>query len=161
VAGRPDLKARVRVVEIGYEYTTNMVELLSVYRTLGRAGVPIWNFGPEGDADEARFYKLPGNEMLPDTKEFWKKVPRVTLTADEKLRLLRRARDLGEERERILAVNKDLPAVSLGLYRYTEEKGIRCWHKTVLAELRKLEGGKEEVVAGSGAAPNTNAVVRP
>jgi hypothetical protein len=141
VAGQAEFEERLKVVEVGYEYTVMMVELLGLYRQLGRAGVPLWNFGVEGDAAEAIHYKLPGNKMLPEVEAYWAKQPRVTLTPDEKLRLLRRARELGEERERILNQYADLPAVSRGLYQFTIENGIRPWHKTVMEELKKAEGG--------------------
>ena len=141
VAGQPEFEERLKVVEVGYEYTVKMVELLGLYRQLGRGGLPLWNFGPEGDAAEALHYKLPGNKMLPEVEAFWATQPRVTLTPEEKLRLLKRAKELGDERERILNQYADLPAVSRGLYQYTIETGIRPWHKTVVEELRKMEEG--------------------
>ncbi len=139
VADDPAMAARVRVVEIGHEYTTVMVELLSLYRTLGRAGVPLWNFGPEGDTAEAIHYKLPGDKMVPEAAAYWQNVPHVELIATEKIALLRRARDLGEARVRILDEHRDLPAVSRGLYQYTVDRGIRPWHRIVQEELAKLE----------------------
>jgi len=139
VAGQPEFEERLKVVEVGYEYTATMLELLEVYRRLGRAGVPLWNFGPEGDAAEAVHYKLPGNDMIPEVREYWSRQPRVTLTAEEKLRLLRRARELGDRRVRILNENADLPAVSRGLYEYTIQTGIRPWHRIVTEELARAE----------------------
>jgi hypothetical protein len=57
----------------------------------------------------------------------------------EKVKLLRRAVELGNERERILNENVNLPAVSRGLYMFTIDRKIRPWHKTVKDALAKEE----------------------
>lgn len=57
----------------------------------------------------------------------------------EKVKLLRRAVELGSERERILNENVNLPAVSRGLYMFTIDAKIRPWHKTVKEALAKEE----------------------
>ncbi len=138
-AGNEELEQRLRVIEVGYEYTVMMVELLETYRRLGRAGVPLWFFGPEGDLAQARHYDLPGGQMPTSAQQYWQEHPSVPLPADEKLRLLKQAKDLGQQRERILDQHADLPAISRGLYQSNIERGRRPWHQTVLKELERLE----------------------
>ena len=69
----------------------------------------------------------------------WLEHPNVPIPANEKLRLLKRAKDLGQQRERILDQHADLPAISSGLYQSNIERGRRPWHQTVLKELERLE----------------------
>jgi enterochelin esterase-like enzyme len=170
VAGNAELEAKLKVVEIGYEYTQTMVELLGLYRTLGRAGVPLWFFGYEGDVEQfASFYKLPEG-MPPEYERYWAAHPRVDIPPEEKLKLLRRAKHLGEERQRILRQYDDLPAVSLGLYASTLKDGVRPWHQTVVKELEKLEPARpvgpmavrregDKIVITSSAGPTWKAAV--
>jgi len=139
--GDPSLQERIHVVEIGYDYARIMLELVSLYKQLGRAGVPLWFFGYEGDVEQMTFYKQPPDAFT-RLKEIWKDVPRVELSRDEKLRLLRRAKELGEAREKIIRESADLPAVSVGLYQYTVEKGVHPWHPTIVKELEKMEQAK-------------------
>ncbi len=105
---------RVKFVGIGYEYTKMMVELLTVYRELARGGMQISAFDP------------PENEKR-------------VMDKAEKIKLLRRAVELGNERERILNKYANLPAVSRGLYLFTIDRKIRPWHKTVKNALLKAE----------------------
>jgi hypothetical protein len=105
---------RVKFVGIGYEYTKMMVELLGIYRELSRGGVHMNAFNP------------PENEKR-------------NMDKTEKVKLLRRAVELGNERERILNENVNLPAVSRGLYMFTIDRKIRPWHKTVKDALAKEE----------------------
>jgi hypothetical protein len=142
VKGNPTCEERVRLVEIGYLYTKTMLELLGIYRKLGRAGVPLWYFGYQGALAEFKYWKtLP--EMPKAWLEFWKKHPDEPLGKEEKLKLLKRALYLGNERERIITEFADLPIVSLGMFNYFKAKGLNQWHQTVKEELEK-EGVKAE-----------------
>jgi len=140
VAGDPELEARLKVVEVGYEYTKMAVELLGLYRQLGRAGVPLWFFGYEGDVDQYETtYKLPGG-MPAKNREYWQEHPRVDLPHEEKVLLLRRAKELGERCVQYLDQYKDLPAVGgVGRSLAAMEKDTRPWHKMVVRELEKME----------------------
>ena len=113
-AGSKLYSERVKFVGIGYEYTKMMVELLWIYRELSRGGVRMSAFNP------------PDNEKR-------------NMDKTEKVKLLRRAVELGSERERILNENVNLPAVSRGLYMFTIDAKIRPWHKTVKEALAKEE----------------------
>jgi hypothetical protein len=131
--GKGAFEERVRIVGIGYDYAKNMVDLLAAYRRLGRAGVPLWCFGKQGALAEQAFWKMKEWPQM----GFWEKRPDEPMPREEKVRLLERAWALGKERERILVENAGLPAVSLGMYRYMEERGYYPWHATVRAELEK------------------------
>ncbi|OGV52854.1 MAG: hypothetical protein A2017_16960 [Lentisphaerae bacterium GWF2_44_16] len=136
VKDNPIYAERVRLVDIGYEYTKNMLELLGIYRKLGRAGVPLWCFGYQGAIAEFKFWKtLP--EMPNAWVEFWKKHPDEPLEKEEKIKLLKRALHLGNERERILTENANLPVVSIGMYNYFKTRGYYQWHQAIREELEK------------------------
>jgi hypothetical protein len=137
IAGHAEFAKRVEIVGIGYEYTKVMVELLELYRRLGRAGVPLWFFGYEGDVAQSKHYKLPNKPMPQAWLDFWKDKPTVKVPEKELLSMLKRARFLGDERERILNENKNTPALSVGLYQMTVDRSIRPWHKIVKEELKK------------------------
>ncbi|OGV52855.1 MAG: hypothetical protein A2017_16965 [Lentisphaerae bacterium GWF2_44_16] len=141
VKGNPVYEERVKCIGIGYEYTKVMIELLAVYRKLGRAGVPLWCFGYQGALAEASHYKLA--EMPEAWKEFWSKHPDEPLDKSEKIKLLKRALELGNAREKIIYGQDGLPAISKGMYEYTLKTGMRPWHRTVKEELAK-EGIKAE-----------------
>ena len=128
---------RVAVVEVGYEYTKVMIELLELYRKLGRSGVPLWFFGYDGDAAQSKHYKLPDTPMPKEWLEFWKEKPTIKLPESQVIAMLKRAKFLGEERVRILEDNKNMQALSVGLYQMTVDRGIRPWHKIVKEELKK------------------------
>lgn len=132
--GQGAYEERVRIVGIGYDYAKNMLELLATYRRLGRAGVPLWCFGKQGALAEQAFWKMKEWPQM----AFWEKRPDDPLPREEKIRLLQRAWTLGKERERLLVENANLPAVSLGMYRYMEERGYYPWHATIREELQKM-----------------------
>ena len=144
VRGQAEFERRVEVVRVGYEYTQTMIELLGLYRTLGRAGVPLWFFSREGDEAQAAFFKLPGGKLPASQAEYWKDKPTQPRPRAELIKLLERAKFLGDERERILNQYAELPALSRGLYQMTVDEGIRPWHQTVKAELEKLTKSTEE-----------------
>lgn len=139
--GNPVYEERVKLVGIGYQYTQTMLELLGIYRKLGRAGVPLWCFGYQGAVAEFNHYKLP--EMPEAWKTFWESRPDVPMEKAEKIKLLKRAFELGNEREKLINENANLPAISKSMYEYTVKTGIRPWHQTVKKELEK-EGVKVE-----------------
>jgi hypothetical protein len=142
VKGDPVYEERVRLVGIGYQYTETMLELLGIYRKLGRAGVPLWYFGYQGALAELKYWKtLP--EMPIAWVEFWKNHPEKPLPKEEKIKLLKRALCLGNERERIITEYAGLPIVSLGMYNHFKTNGLNQWHQTVKEELEK-EGLKSE-----------------
>ncbi len=136
VKGNPVYEERVNLVDTGYLYTKNMLELLGIYRKLGRGGVPLWCFGYQGALAEFKYWKtLP--EMPATWVEFWKKHPDEPLGKEEKIELLKRALILGNERERLLKEYAELPALPLGNYQYSISTGIRNWHLTIRQELEK------------------------
>jgi hypothetical protein len=113
-----------------------MLELLAVYRKLGRAGVPLWCFGSKGAEAELKFWKkLP--KMPEPWVKFWQAHPDKKISREEKIRLLKRALYLGRERKRILNENAGNPAVSLGMYKYFAKRGYYQWHETIKIELKK------------------------
>ncbi len=139
-SGNKTSMERVKFVAVGYEYTKVMVELLGIYRRLGRAGVPLNFFNRDGDLEELKQYKM---EKLPaGAEEFWKKHPAQPLEKIEKIRLLKRAQFLGNERVRILNQYAQLPAVALGLYNYAENTKKFQWHPVVLKALADEETSK-------------------
>lgn len=136
VKGKAVYEERVKLVGIGYEYTKVMIELLAVYRKLGRAGVPLWCFGSEGAKAELKFWKqLP--KMPEPWGKFWKEHPDKAVSRAEKIKLLKRALYLGNERERILNEHAKLPVASLGMYKYFEERKYYQWHKVIKQELAR------------------------
>lgn len=139
--GNTVYEERVKIVDIGYRYTKTMVELLGTYRKLGRSGVPLWCFGYQGAVAEFKHYKLP--EMPEAWKTFWSNHPDEPLDKTEKIKLLKRALALGNEREKLINENADFPAISKSMYEYTLKTGIRPWHQTVKQELEK-EGIREK-----------------
>ena len=139
--GNPVYEERVKIVDIGYQYTKTMIELLGTYRKLGRAGVPLWCFGYQGAIAEFKHYKLP--DMPEAWKTFWESRPDVPMEKAEKIKLLKRALELGNERERLINDNANLPAISKSMYEYTIKSGLRPWHRTIKEELEK-EGIKPE-----------------
>ena len=139
-SGNKIIEERVKFVAAGYEYTKVMVELLGIYRRLGRAGVPLNNFSRAGDLEELKHYKI--EKPLPVSEEFWSRHPGQPLEKAERVRLLKRALFLGNERIRILNQYAQLPAVSLGMYKFTEDNKIRQWHLTVQQALSAEEATK-------------------
>lgn len=136
VQASPIHAERVKLVAIGFEYTKDMVELLRIYRTLGRAGVPLWFFGYQGALAEMSYWKhLP--EMPASWTQFWKQHPDEPISQVEKLKLLRRAYDLGNERERIVNEYADRPIVSLGMFNHFKTNGLSPWQQTIKQELEK------------------------
>ena len=76
-------------------------------------------------------------------KTFWESRPDVPMEKAEKIKLLKRALELGNERERLINDNANLPAISKSMYEYTIKSGLRPWHRTIKEELEK-EGIKPE-----------------
>jgi hypothetical protein len=100
---------RVAFFAIGQQYTAVMLELLDCYRQLAEQGLKMEFFSVAVESpqrDEAVYQ-----------------------------RLLRRAYELGEQREEILLKHRDLPALDEGLYAFTNDKSIRQWHTRVKKEL--------------------------
>jgi hypothetical protein len=141
VAGDPVLEKRLEIVEIGWKYTKLMVELLGIYRRLGRSGVPLWAFGRAGIESEFDFWKKKtGMSAMPKSwVDFCERHPDVPLEKTERLALLKRALELGNERERILEKYVELPTMSMGMYKYMKGRGYYQWHKVVKEEIRKME----------------------
>lgn len=101
---------RVAFHRFGHDYSRLMLELLEHYRQLAALGVKLDFFS--------------------------------TLTAEtrddslERERLLRRAFELGEQRETLLLQHRDWAGPDEGLYAYTIDSDNRRWHKVVKAELQ-------------------------
>ncbi len=129
-------RRRVEFIGVGYEYTLIMMKLLTLYRRLGQAGVPLTAFSLAGDQIEADKYKIPS---LPGVViELWKSRPEKPLPKEEKIAMLKQAIEFGEARAQILQDNAENAAVSLGMYQFTIDRGIRPWHQTCIDELARL-----------------------
>jgi Domain of unknown function (DUF4838) len=137
----PVYEERVRIVDAGFYYTRTMVELLKIYRKLGRSGVPLWCFGKAGFEAEFKFWNSKGKlpKMPAQWVEFIKQHPKQPIARKEKIKLLKRALYLGNERERIL--HSYIPRIgyiaSLGMYERYRVLGYYPWHQAIKAELRK------------------------
>lgn len=133
-------RRRVEFIGVGYEYTQIMMKLLTLYRRLGQAGVPLTAFSLAGDQVEADKYKLPS---LPgNVIELWGLRPKKSLPKEEKIAMLKQAIELGNARSKILQDNGENAAVSLGMYQYTIVNGIRPWHQTCIDELARLSSSR-------------------
>jgi hypothetical protein len=96
---------RIAFHRFGQHYTRVMLDLLETYRQLAELGVPLdW---------------------------FSASVKTRRDAPEERAKLLRRAFDLGEERERLLLVHRDWAGPDEGLYAYTNDAGLRRWHAQV------------------------------
>lgn len=100
---------RIRFHRFGQTYTATMLDLLETYRQLAELGVKL---------------------------DYFSSVVK-TRRDDPKARetLLRRAYDLGEERESLLLVHRDWAGPYEGLYAFSNDKGLRLWHDEVKKEL--------------------------
>jgi hypothetical protein len=100
---------RVRFHRFGHDYTRLMLELLESYRQLELLGVKVGSFNPPevGKRDD------------PATRDA----------------LLHRAYELGEQREEMLLEHRDWAGPDEGLYAFTNDRGLRQWHKAVKAAL--------------------------
>lgn len=100
---------RVAFFAIGQDYARIMLELLDCYRLLAHQGLKMDFFSVAVETpqrDEAVYQ-----------------------------RLLKRAYELGEQREDLLLKHRDLPALDEGLYAFTNDANIRQWHTQVKKEL--------------------------
>lgn len=107
---------RVSLHRVGQDYTRVLLELLDHYGQLAEHGLSLEFFD---------------DRLSEDSTE---KRERRTDKA-ERERLLKRAYELGEQRERMLLAHRDWAGPSAGLYAYTNDKGIRQWHTLVKEEL--------------------------
>ena len=139
IGNDPILANRLEIVEIGYKYTRMMVELLGTYRKLGRSGVPLWAFGKAGIESEFDFWnKKTGMSAMPKAwVEFCKERPDLPMTKAEKRKLLKRALELGDMREKMLNDYAELPSMSIGMYTYLKKRKYYQWHDVVRKELKK------------------------
>ena len=96
---------RVAFHRFGQDYTATMLELLDGYRLLTEAGVPV-GFAPVAER-------------------------RAVDDQAEKERLLRRAYELGERREKMLLAHRDWSALDEGLLAFANDRGLRGWHTAV------------------------------
>jgi hypothetical protein len=100
---------RVAFHRFGHQYAAVLLELLDDYRQLCEFGLEFDMFKPEGAE------------------------PRKDDAAKEKL--LKRAFELGEEREKLLLAHRDWAGPDEGLYAFTNDSKIRQWHAKVKTEL--------------------------
>lgn len=96
---------RVAFHRFGHDYAAVLLELLDHYRQLCEFGLEFEMFKPEGTE------------------------PRKDDPA--KAALLKRAFDLGEEREKMLLAHRDWAGPDEGLYAFTNDAKIRQWHAAV------------------------------
>ncbi|MBV8879968.1 MAG: DUF4838 domain-containing protein, partial [Planctomycetaceae bacterium] len=101
---------RIRFHRLGQSYTATLLELLDAYRRLAELGVRLDSFSSV--------------------------VKTRVSDPQERDALLRRAYDLGEEREKLLLAHRDWAGPSEALYAFANEKGLRQWH----AEVKKALG---------------------
>lgn len=100
---------RVQFHRFGQDYTRMMLSLLEAYRQLAGLGVKLDTF----------------SAVVKERRE----------APAERDALLKRAFDLGEQREQMLLAHRDWAGPDEGLYAYTNDAKIRQWHATVKAAL--------------------------
>ncbi len=100
---------RVAFHRFGYEYSKVVLATVDCYRQLAELGVDL------------EFFKLA--------------VPVPRKDDAEKQRLLKRAYELGEEREKMLLMHRDWAGPDEGLYGQTIDSKNRLWHSEVKKEL--------------------------
>jgi hypothetical protein len=109
LAPQGEYAERVRFHRFGQQYTAMMLELLVTYRKLAELGLKL---------------------------DFFSAVVKTRRDApEERDRLLRRANDLGEQREQLLLAHRDWSGPDEGLYAYANDAGLRRWHSQVKAAL--------------------------
>ena len=96
---------RVRFHRFGQDYTRTMLDLLDNYRQLAVLGVKLDTF----------------SSVVKARRD----------TPAERDGLLRRAFDLGEQREEMLLAHRDWSGPDEGLYAFTNDAKIRQWHAAV------------------------------
>lgn len=96
---------RIKLHRIGQTYTRCMLELIDAYRQLAELGM--------------------------DMEFLSKGVTEVRYDPALRAKLLKRAYELGEQREDILLANRDLPGPDEGLYAITNDREMRQWHSNV------------------------------
>jgi hypothetical protein len=96
---------RVAFHRVGQDYTRTMVELLDCYRRLAELGMAM------------EFFSAAVSQPHPDDAQ--------------KAAMLKRACELGEERERMLLAHRDWAAMDEGLYTFANDSKIRQWHAHV------------------------------
>ncbi len=94
---------RLRFHRFGQDYTSMMLELLAAYREITALGLKL------GFASVDEHRDAPA----------------------ERDALLRRAYDLGEQREKMLLAHRDWAGPDEGLYAFTNDANIRQWHAAV------------------------------
>jgi hypothetical protein len=105
---------RLRLHRFGQDYTRTMLDLLETYRTLPETGL---RFLPFSTVNEVRRTDDPN-------------------IADERRRLLERAYELGERRERLLLEHREWPGPDEGLYSIANtDLKTRPWHEWIKKEL--------------------------
>jgi hypothetical protein len=100
---------RVAFHRFGYEYSKVVLATVDCYRQLAELGVDL------------EFFKLAVSVPRKDDAE--------------KQRLLKRAYELGEEREKMLLMHRDWAGPDEGLYGQTIDSKNRLWHSEVKKEL--------------------------
>jgi hypothetical protein len=96
---------RVKFHRFGQDYTRCMLELLDHYRRLTELGVKLQFSTPTGK----------------DVRD----------TPADRPRLLQRAYELGEQREKLLLAHRDWAGPDEGLYAFANDMGLRQWHAAV------------------------------
>jgi hypothetical protein len=99
---------RVKFARVGQDYTRMMVELMECYRQLTEYGMKM---------DSLRTADGAATGTLNDPAA--------------KQRLLKRAYELGRERETMLLAHRDWGALDEGLYAFTNDRHLRQWHTAV------------------------------
>jgi hypothetical protein len=100
---------RVRFHRFGQDYTRMMLALLDSYRQLAILGVKLDAF----------------SSIFKERRD----------APEERAALLKRAYDLGEQREQMLLAHRDWPGPDEGLYAYANDSKNRQWHTEVKKEL--------------------------
>lgn len=95
---------RLKLQRLGQDYTRVTLQLLAGYKRLAELGMPMEAF-PSGQ---------PGPEAAPEREA-----------------LLKRAYDLGEQREQLLLAHRDWAGPDEGVYAFNTDGKIRQWHGAV------------------------------
>ncbi|MFA5646336.1 MAG: DUF4838 domain-containing protein [Candidatus Ratteibacteria bacterium] len=126
-----ELKAKIAFLKTGFEYTSILSELLTLYDKLGKTGFPLEFFEWEATAQRRReAVKNPEAEYGREIFDARLKEP-FTWTLQEKDGWLLRAWELGQKRIALYNAHRDESSIDEGLYAQTLKAKIRQWHQTV------------------------------
>jgi hypothetical protein len=108
-APKGEFADRVAFHRFGHDYSAGLLELLAIYRQLAESGLKLEAF------------------VTPETP--------LPMEPSKREALLKRALELGEQRETMLLAHRDWAGPDEGLYAFANDAKIRQWHAAVKKEL--------------------------